>query len=190
MQKALREGKRTLALLSVDYLAGDLTQAQWAAADLRAFLEGRPIAAVPVSWMHRLALLARRRPAETGVGLVVAVLLLAGVIGWWDWTRVRTSYYANYAEVDGRPVGVGAVRSWQQRHRGVSYRFSTTRGHVVKVERTNGAGQLRDNEEGEASWELVYDEGGRVRENVEGLVRRGWQAHAEQGGLRHGVAPL
>jgi WD40 repeat protein/tRNA A-37 threonylcarbamoyl transferase component Bud32 len=68
--------------------------------DLRAWLEGRPIAARPVSPLERAGLFLRRRPAlAAAYGLTAAVLLLAGFGGslvwlWRDAERARSAAVA------------------------------------------------------------------------------------------------
>ena len=60
--------------------------AQALADDLRAWLEGRPIAARPVGALERAALFVRRRPAlAAAYGLTAAVLVLAGFGGSLAW---------------------------------------------------------------------------------------------------------
>ncbi len=51
------------------------------AADLRAFLDGRPIAARPVGLAERLAKAVRRRPAVAGLVILVVLAVLGGVVG-------------------------------------------------------------------------------------------------------------
>ena len=60
--------------------------AQALADDLRAWLEGRPIAARPAGPLERAALFVRRRPAlAAAYGLAAAVLVLAGFGGSLAW---------------------------------------------------------------------------------------------------------
>ncbi|MDE7375921.1 MAG: protein kinase [Muribaculaceae bacterium] len=84
----------------------------------------------------------RKNKAKTVlvVCAVAAVLLAIGAGAWiWDYNRVKSSYYADFVERDGVPVGIGKVDPGK---RSESVMIQTQRGRVVRMANVNSAGHV------------------------------------------------
>ncbi len=146
-----------LAVATAKDPSGRYRTAQDLASDLQAVAEQRPIRARRPGIAHRVRLYAQRQPTVVLLAVVLALLPLVGTLGYWQWARESSSWFANYIERRGVWEGVGPISRLRQRHRNATYRFVYQKGRLVRVERRNGLGFLRNNQEGEASWQFVYD---------------------------------
>jgi YD repeat-containing protein len=131
------------------------------AADLRAFLDGRPIQARPTPRWERAWKWSRRRPAWVLAGLFLLVAVLGLVAGIWQWRRaqtvrheqeqreraeeearqVRVEYYRAFLRREGVLEGVGRIDEEVRRHRHSSVKIYRRGGLVVKMEHVNGHDQ-------------------------------------------------
>ncbi len=77
------------------------------------------------------------------IAAVIAVLVLLGG-GWfvWDYNRVKESYFKDYAEQWGVPVGIGKLNLSDVRHREQSYQITTKSGKTIALALVDGDGKL------------------------------------------------
>ncbi|MEJ1970379.1 MAG: toll/interleukin-1 receptor domain-containing protein [Rhizomicrobium sp.] len=106
-------------------------------------------------------------------GAIAAAVLIAVALGlWrWDYTRLKTAYFADIGTRWAEPFGIGALGDSDAAHRAVRYEIDSRRGHVIRVRRVNGSGgpkPLKGDEidsdpwnKGVAEWRVRY-EGDRV----------------------------
>lgn len=86
-------------------------------------------------------------PSKTPVWAKVAasvgafVIVAAGVFVW-DFCRTKVTYYADYVEQWGAPVGVHKLTSNQVSHREMSYRLESSKGKVRRLSLVNYAGKV------------------------------------------------
>jgi serine/threonine protein kinase len=124
--------------------------------------------------LHARSFVHASRQAERRASLLrasplfaVAALALLAVGFRWNSQRIKISYCETYVERWQVPECVHTVSADEQSHRAMTRRLSTRDGHIVKMELVNGAGVLRDDNDGVASAELRYDDKGRVEEIVD-----------------------
>lgn len=87
----------------------------------------------------RDAAVRRRRAALYASALLVALVTVFSLI----WYNVpHTAYYLDYTYVWEKPVGIQEVPSSRRRQMDYTYRFTTLRGDVVRVDRVNSADVL------------------------------------------------
>ncbi len=78
-----------------------------------------------------------------------AVVLLGVAVGLWDYNRVKVSYFKDYAEYWGEPLGIGELSSNEVSHRSSSYRFEKQRGKVRRLSLVNAKGKVVDHSDTE-----------------------------------------
>ncbi|MCM1110109.1 MAG: serine/threonine protein kinase [Clostridium sp.] len=79
----------------------------------------------------------------------VLCVLIGGGLWWWDYTRTKVTYYKDYTEVWGEPVGVGKLSSSDYSHIHRAYRFETSRGKVRRMTHVNSIGTIIPDNESE-----------------------------------------
>jgi YD repeat-containing protein len=155
------------------------------AADLRAFLEGRPIQARSVPFWERVGKWARRRPASASALVAAVVLLFVALAGglwyWHTYQRITIEYYRSVTRRNGVLEGIDRIDDPLVRRRRNSTRKLYRRaGRVFKVETVNGhdhpapgfartmiAGvEARDPEQGQCSIEYRCKDNGEVVEQI------------------------
>ena len=113
----------------------------------------------------------RKRRILAAIATIV-VAIACGIGYWWDWNRVKTGYYADYALRWDVPFGIGVLSEETASHRSASYALDTRRGKVIAMRHMNGSFSLTalngdgvDAEgwfKGVAEWRLSYRDDGRV----------------------------
>jgi hypothetical protein len=126
------------------------------AADLRRFLQGKPIQARRVGPVERAVKWVRRRPATTALGAAALVLLAVGAWLWYWADRQRPAeeeaatteieHFAATARRWGVLEGVGPLEESQVRRRYLSHKVYRRGGRVEKVEIVTGHGELSGTE--------------------------------------------
>lgn len=119
--------------------------------------------------------LQRKRNRQRVIGTAAAILITAIAatsIYWWDFTRLKTDYFANVSEQWGVPMGVGPVARESVDRREFSYEIRRTRGNVISMRRVSGMGLLvpigATHTESEplfkevTRWDFSYDSAGEV----------------------------
>lgn len=107
-------------------------------------------------------------PGWVKVGVAAAVAILIGLGGWfWDYNRVKVSYYKDYAEQWGVPVGIGELSSSEHSHAHRSYKFEKRRGKLLRVSHVNSLDNVIDDNESERNerpidQEFFYSAEGKV----------------------------
>lgn len=75
-------------------------------------------------------------------GIAFVLALLVGGFLFWDYNRLKTEYYSDYAEVYGVPTGIGKLSGNEVAHRAASYRFEKSKGKVRRVSHVNSHGKI------------------------------------------------
>ena len=119
-------------------------------------------------------------PVWVKTSIAAAIAIIIGVGGWfWDYNRVKVSYYKDYVEQWGVPVGLGELGSKEHKHAERSYKFEEKRRKLLRVSHVNSLDKvIDDNEseryerpldqeffysaEGKVSRVIVKDRGGKV----------------------------
>ncbi len=85
------------------------------------------------------------------IGTVAAVVLVCCGCGiwFWDYTRTKVSYYKDYTEQWGVPVGIGKLSSSEYSHKYSAYRIESSRGKVRRLTHVNSYGKPVDDTESE-----------------------------------------
>lgn len=109
------------------------------------------------------------RPKKWMVAASVAVLVALLAIGgyFWDANRTKVSYYKDYVEQWGVPVGIGKLSSSQHHHAARAYKFVTKKGKVLQVSHVNGYDYLIDDGESERNERpvdqyMTYNSDGKI----------------------------
>jgi len=84
-----------------------------------------------------------RRIARRSLTVAAALAAALAGFGWWDYTRTRQTYYADYVERWGVPEGIGKLTLEQARRRSETWKFESSRQRVDRVCRVNGSGRPR-----------------------------------------------
>lgn len=84
-----------------------------------------------------------------GVIAAVAVLLVGSGIWAWDYTRLKTSYFRDYTEQWGMPVGIAQISGSDRKHTHRMYRIESSRGKVRRLSHVNSMGSLISDGESE-----------------------------------------
>lgn len=79
----------------------------------------------------------------------LAVLLVAGGLFYWDYTRTKISYYKDYAEYWGVPEGIGPLTGREVARRAQSYRFEYARRKLRRMSLVNAADKVIDHSDTE-----------------------------------------
>jgi len=111
---------------------------------------------------------------------IAGLILIAAGVTVWDYFRVKVSYYTDYTEVFGVPVGLGEVSSSDVEHRAQTYRMESSRRKVRRLTLVNSMGTPIDHsdselkalrpadtryfytDEGRIDYKTVYDANGRL----------------------------
>lgn len=119
-------------------------------------------------------------PAWVKTGIAAAIALIIGVGGWfWDYNRVKVSYYKDYVEQWGVPVGIHKLSSEEVANRSQSYRIETQKRKVQRLSLVNSKGSIIShhttddidrpsdcryyyNEDGKLDYVKIYLQCGRV----------------------------
>ena len=116
------------------------------------------------------ALTAREKKRARRKKLISAAVMLslsAGAIAWWDFTRLKTRYYANTVDYFDIPAGYCLLSKDQAARREVSYQIESSRRKVRKITRIHSSGTPSDSRDFDsASRELQYREDGSIEEIV------------------------
>ena len=102
------------------------------------------------------------------IGIAAAVALVLGIgIYLWDYNRLKVTYYKDYVEQYGAPVGIGKVSEKAAHHRIATYRFESSQRKVRTVSLVNANGHLCLHEDSEfkdrpARQEIYYSDNGNV----------------------------
>lgn len=86
----------------------------------------------------------RRKRFALTAAVAALVLVVAAFLVWFN--VPFTSLYRDYTYRWDKPVGISRITAAEQANRSVTYRFTTRRGRVEKVERLNAQGILTDGE--------------------------------------------
>lgn len=104
-----------------------------------------------------------------GVAAFVIALLGAGAYYYyyWDFNRTKVSYYKDYVEQYGVPVGIGPVGSDVMQNREFTYRFETSQNKVRRVSLVNAKGNLCNQTDLEfvdrpCDMQIFYSDNGKV----------------------------
>lgn len=143
-------------------IAGDLRPGKdgWRMALLKcvAGIAGCGLAALTVREKKR----ARNRRL---VAAAVAAVFVAGAVAWWDYTRLKVSYFANIAESFGEPRGFHSVGTGEMRQREVTYRIESSHRKVRKIAAVHSSGTLTEKfDHDSATQEMKYAEDGSLSE--------------------------
>lgn len=93
------------------------------------------------------------------VGAAAAAFCLLIGLGVWDYFRTKVDYYKDYAEVYGVAKGIGSLSGREVSHRGLSYRFESSRWKVRRVTLVNAKDKPvghRDTEHTNSRYTDVY----------------------------------
>ena len=119
-------------------------------------------------------------PVGVKAGIAAAIALVIGVGGWfWDYNRVKVSYYKDYVEQWGVPVGIHKLTSEEVANRSQSYRIECSRHKVHRMSLVNSKGSIIShhttddidrpsdcryyyNEDGKLDYVKIYLQTGRV----------------------------
>jgi len=121
------------------------------AADLRKHKDGKHRAKIKLIagllglnfdslWRREHRRIVRRRAIRVSIASILALALIIGGYLWWDYTRVKTGYYANMTFRWGVPEGIGRIDKETFSHRNYSYKFYSSRAKVDSVKRINSEG--------------------------------------------------
>ncbi|MDR1459807.1 MAG: hypothetical protein LBI60_06305, partial [Bacteroidales bacterium] len=79
-------------------------------------------------------------PKMVKYGIAALALLLLGIVGWyWDYNRMKISYYKDYVEHWGVPVGIGKA---DYKHREKTYKFVYQYGKLQHLQLVNSKGNV------------------------------------------------
>ena len=82
-------------------------------------------------------------PPQLKIGMAAVLVILIGLGGWfWDYNRVKVSYYKDYVEQWGVPVGIHKLTSEEVAHRSQSYRIESCRRKVQRMSLVNSKGSI------------------------------------------------
>ncbi len=118
--------------------------------------------------------LRKRRNRNFGIAAML-MLAIAGGVYWWDYTRIKTSYFNAYSTVYGVPVGVGEISLGDAQKRYRSYALSYQKRRLIRMVRQTGAQKanaLKENYDvdpwlvGVAEWEYQYNDNGQLNQVV------------------------
>ncbi|MBR2853987.1 MAG: toll/interleukin-1 receptor domain-containing protein, partial [Clostridia bacterium] len=84
----------------------------------------------------------RRRRRQHLFAAVLALLLLVGTGFCWDYFRIKTAYFTDYAEVYGVPSGIGRLSSGEWKSMCSHIALVSSRGRVRELRCENAAGSL------------------------------------------------
>lgn len=107
-------------------------------------------------------------PVWVKTSIAAAIALLIGVGGWfWDYNRVKVSYYKDYVEQWGVPIGIGKLSVKEHSHAHRSYKFEERRRKLIRVSHVNSLDNVIDDGESERNerpidQELYYTAEGKV----------------------------
>lgn len=119
-------------------------------------------------------------PVWVKTSIAAAIALIIGVGGWfWDYNRVKVSYYKDYVEQWGVPVGIHKLTSEEVANRSQSYRIETQKRKVQRLSLVNSKGSIIShhttddidrpsdcryyyNEDGKLDYVKIYLQCGRV----------------------------
>ena len=97
----------------------------------------------------------------------ILFLLVVGAVWFWDYSRVKVSYYKDYVEQWGVPQGIYKLSSSEVSHREASYRFEYCKRKLTRMSHVNSLGKIiehHDSEHTERANDLVliYNENGKL----------------------------
>lgn len=107
-------------------------------------------------------------PVWVKTSIAAAIAIIIGVGGWfWDYNRVKVSYYKDYVEQWGVPVGIGKLSVKEHSHAHRSYKFEERRRKLIRVSHVNSLDNVIDDGESERNerpidQELYYTAEGKV----------------------------
>ena len=113
------------------------------------------------------------------------LLICSGGLYWWDYNRLKVSYYENMVTRWAAPEGLFPVTEKQASKRNQTYRFESRRNQVERVVLQNGLGYPRNNKDeysywnSGAQWHFFYDATGKVRQ-IDVLNRSGKRLRQEE----------
>lgn len=99
-------------------------------------------------------------------GLAVLVVL-GGVLWWWDYNRLKIRYYKDYAEQWGVPQGIGKLSTSDMEHRNTTYRFEYQQRKLRRMSLVNSRGKITDHHDSEhmersSDMQFFYGDDGRL----------------------------
>lgn len=89
--------------------------------------------------------------AKIAAALFVLVFIGGGLLIW-DYNRVKVSYYKDYVEQWGVPVGIGKLNTSDVQHREHSYQVKTKAGKTISLALINGSGKLANHTDSEHTY--------------------------------------
>lgn len=97
--------------------------------------------------------------------VLVGVFIIGGGFWIWDYNRVKTSYFKDYTEQWGVPVGIGKLKT--NAHSNRAYKFVSQKGKLLRVSHVNSLDNLIDDGESERNerpvdQEFYYTEDGKI----------------------------
>lgn len=107
-------------------------------------------------------------PVWVKTSIAAAIALIIGIGGWfWDYNRVKVSYYKDYVEQWGVPIGIGKLSVKEHSHAHRSYKFEERRRKLIRVSHVNSLDNVIDDGESERNerpidQELFYTAEGKV----------------------------
>lgn len=107
-------------------------------------------------------------PVWVKTSIAAAIVLIIGVGGWfWDYNRVKVSYYKDYVEQWGVPVGIHKLTSEEVAHRSQSYRIECQKRKVQRMSHVNNKGSVishntTDDIDRPADSRYFYNEDGKL----------------------------
>jgi hypothetical protein len=145
-------------------IAGDLRPGKdgWDLAFLKC------IAGITGCGLNALTAREKKRARRRKLTIAAAALLLtSGVLGWWDYTRVKIHYYAEIAERFGVPEGYYELSKEQVAHRAQSYKVESSRRKVRSITSVHSSGTPEEKGDFDSAiQELKFDEDGQLQEIV------------------------
>jgi len=131
-------------------------------ADLRACAAGEPISASPPGLLRRAASFARRWPALTSTFSALLLVAIAAGLLWWNHMRIRVQLCVSYALQWEVPTCIRPASSLDRKRRSVIYKFYSTMGQLMQMQRVNSANKRTPDREGVAIQDFKYDAQGKV----------------------------
>lgn len=88
---------------------------------------------------------------KSTIAIIAGIATLLIIVGgyFWDYSRVKTKYYKDYAEKWGVPQGIGKIKSGDRSHMTRMYKFVYQHHKLQRVSHVNSFGKIIDDGESE-----------------------------------------
>lgn len=117
--------------------------------------------------LHK-AVVPGKMPIWAKYAAAATIAIIAGIGGYiWDYNRIKVSYYKDYAECWGVPVGIGELSTNEHKHMNRSYKFVECQRKLLRVSHVNSLDNIIEDGESERNerpldQEFSYTEKGKV----------------------------